>query len=143
MYLTYDEYSEMGGNLDDTAFEDLGFEAQTVVDWYTFGRLKNIKDDERPEELKRCMYRLITLLEDIRNANASVGDSGETLTAGATATIASQSNDGVSISYNVVSAQQKIEMADREKQRIVQQYLHMVTDSLGRRVLYRGLYPNE
>ena len=42
MYLTYDEYNTLGGQaLEETAFNQLEFEARTQIDWWTFGRLKN------------------------------------------------------------------------------------------------------
>ena len=31
MYLTFDEYTDMGGNLDETAFEDFEFEAGVKI----------------------------------------------------------------------------------------------------------------
>ena len=34
-YLTYDEYSEMGGTLDETLFNTLVLDAQAYIDWYT------------------------------------------------------------------------------------------------------------
>lgn len=142
MYLTFEEFTQMGGTLSDAVFQDLGFEAQTIIDWYTFGRLKNIEADKRPEELKRCMYRLITYLKDLQDATAAVGSDGS-LSTGGSAGIASQSNDGVSISYNTVGASEKLANAEKEKAKIVQMYLSTVVDSLGRRVLYRGLYPGE
>ena len=59
MYLTYAEYQTMGGTLDETTFNDLEFEAEATVNWYTFNRLKN--DTTFPEELKRLMKYLIGL----------------------------------------------------------------------------------
>ena len=41
MYLAYEDYQNMGGTLDETAFNDFEFEAETIVDWYTFNRLHN------------------------------------------------------------------------------------------------------
>ena len=66
MYLTYDEYSHMGGEeMSESAFEQLEFEARSQIDWWTFSRLK--KDAERgiemPEAVKRCMFKLIELLD--------------------------------------------------------------------------------
>ena len=61
----------------------------------------------------------------------------------ATATIASQSNDGVSVSYNVLSAKDLLESNQKAVEQTVQRYLAYVMDSLGRKVLYRGIYPDE
>ena len=138
MYLTYEEYQFMGGTLTETAFEDFEFQARAKIDWYTFNRLQN--ETEYPEAVKRCMYHLISLLEKINQAVAvSAEDNAGNITAG----IASQSNDGVSISYNVLSAKDGISMSDSKIQETIQMDLQGVTNSLGRRVLYRGLYPNE
>ena len=41
MYLTFDEYQEYGGTLDEAAFYQLEFEARAVIDWWTFNRLQN------------------------------------------------------------------------------------------------------
>ena len=147
MYLSYDVYQEYGGTIDDeTAFANYEFEARTIVDWYTFGRIPKwfTKEDDYPEALSRCMFALIKLILQLEEAN-SLGASvdGGSSTEGASGAIASQSNDGVSISYNVVSASEKLANADKEKMNIVQKYLNTVVDSLGRRLLYRGLYEGE
>ena len=61
MYLTYEEYQNFGGTLDETAFNDIEFEAEAHIDWYTFNRLW--KQTEYPERLKKCMFHIIRLLE--------------------------------------------------------------------------------
>ena len=40
-YLTYDEYQQYGGTLDETAYQDVAFEAQSVINWWTFNRLQS------------------------------------------------------------------------------------------------------
>lgn len=137
-YLTYDEYHDMGGTLDMTAFNDLVFDAQSTIDWYTFRRLK--KETEIPEEVKYCMYKLISLLDDLKKASAiDIATQEDSSLAG----ISSQSNDGVSVSYNVISAQDAIALNKDALKNCVQKYLSGVTDSLGRNLLYRGLYAGE
>ena len=72
MYLTYEEYQTMGGTLDETTFNDLEFEAEALVNWYTFNRLK--KDTNFPDELKRLMKYLIGLAQskaEVLNASGS------------------------------------------------------------------------
>jgi hypothetical protein len=138
MYLTYEEYQNMGGTLNETAFADFEFEARTQVDWYTFTRLQN--ETELPEAVKRCVYALIRLLQDKQQAMVVGGTSADgTVQAG----IASQSNDGVSVSFNTLSARDLVDMSKDAIESTVQRYLQGVTDSLGRKVLYRGVYPNE
>ena len=139
MYLSYAEYQAMGGTLDETTFNDYNFEATAKVNWYTFNRLKN--DTNIPEEVKRCVYRLIKLIEDINKAAATDG-TGEN-SSGMVAGIASQSNDGVSISYNTMSAKDMLETAQAQVETTIKQYLTYVTNELGKKVLYRGMYPDE
>ena len=139
MYLLYSEYVNMGGALDETLFNELEFEAETQVDWYTFNRLQN--ETELPERLKRCMYALINLIYKVQQASL-LGDDGSG-DSSINAAVASQSNDGVSISYNVVSASEAVELSKQEIEGTIQKYLQGVMNSLGRKVLYRGLYPGE
>lgn len=139
MYLTYTEYQEMGGTLDETTFNDLAFEASSKIDWYTFNRLQN--DTEYPDSLKRCMYRIIQYIQAEQQVSG-LGDADSTET-GVNAGIASQSNDGVSISYNILSARDVVETGKAQIEQIIKQYLSSVVNSLGQKVLYRGVYPNE
>ena len=73
----------------------------------------------------------------LQNDASSVGGDGSD------SAIASQSNDGVSISYNVLSAAQVLEMADKQVANAIKMYLNGEKDSKGRLVLYRGLYEGE
>ena len=140
MYLTYVEYQGMGGTLDEATFNDFEFEAESMVDWYTFGRLK--KFEEYPESLTKCMYHLIKLI-----ANKAVLDGTADANAQENSGVAkvklSESNDGVSVSYNALSAQSLLETIDKEVDATIKRYLSFVVDSLGRKVLYRGIYPDE
>lgn len=138
MYLLYSEYQNMGGTLDETTFNDVDFEAEARVDWYTFGRLK--QELEIPEAVKRCVYYLIKLISDKRNTTGIGTDEGAS---GTTSTVASQSNDGVSISYNVLSVRDAAELIDTQIKQTIQMYLQDVTNSLGQKLLYRGLYKGE
>lgn len=139
MYLLYDEYKDMGGYLEETAFAELEFEARAQIDYWTFNRLQN--EEEQSEAVKRCMYRLINLIHDMQTAGiVDTQGSGET---GTQAGIASQSNDGVSISYNVLSASEVVSNNKEQIADCIKQYLGAVKNSLGQKVLYRGLYPGE
>ena len=108
MYLTYGEYQELGGTLDSATFSEFEFEARCKIDWWTFNRLKN--EESYPEEVKRCMYKLIKLLQQVQQASALDGE-GDSSSGSSVAGISSMSNDGVSTSYNVMSAAQAAEMA--------------------------------
>ena len=138
MYLTYVEYQNMGGTLDETTFNDLEFEAEALVNWYTFNRLKN--DTTFPEELKRLMKYLINMAAFKNNVLAeSSGDN----TAVDGKTIASQSNDGVSVSYNVLNAKDLMEDIKADSKDAIERFLQGVMNEAGRLLLYRGVYPDE
>ena len=141
MYLTFDEYTQMGGDtLEETAFEQLEFEARAVIDYWTFNRLTN--ETEFPEAVKRCMFKLITLIhgqQQLLQASVPTTD-GNQLTHG---TIMSESNDGVSVSYNTLSSERLLDLVKNQTQSVISQYLGNVRNSLGQKVLYRGIYPNE
>jgi len=140
MYLTYDEYLAFGGTIDEAAFDNLEFEARTIIDWWTYNRLQN--EEEYSEAVKRCMYKLITLLYDKQRAQ-QLGKSNDETTSTTRAGIMQESNDGVSTMYNVVSADSAISQFDSEVKSTIRMYLQNVRNSLGRKVLYRGLYPGE
>ena len=140
MYLTHDEYLAFGGTIDEAAFDNLEFEARTIIDWWTYNRLQN--EEEYSEAVKRCMYKLITLLYDKQRAQ-QLGKSNDETTSTTRAGIMRESNDGVSTMYNVVSADSAISQFDSEVKSTIRMYLQNVRNSLGRKVLYRGLYPGE
>ena len=141
MYLTYAEYQELGGTLSESVFSDCEMEAETLIDWYTFNRLKN--EVNVSEDVKKCVYLLIkyiALQSGIDGSNNINADGTiSTLKGG----IASESNDGVSRSYNVLSAQELMDNAKSKIDSIIKMGLSSVVNSLGRKVLYRGLYPGE
>lgn len=138
MYLTYDEYTQLGGStLEETAFEQLEFEASAIIDWWTFNRLR--KQTEYPEAVKRCMFKLISLLQDKQRATAVDPTSENAIKP----SIASESNDGVATSYNTLSAKEAVDTIQKEVDQTIQTYLMGVRNSLGHNLLYRGVYPNE
>jgi len=138
MYLTYAEYQAMGGTLDSASYGNLEFEAEALINWYTFNRLKN--DTSFPEAVKRLMKYLIDLAQERAQLLTASGSGDSEVTQGA---IASQSNDGVSISFNVLSASQLMESLKDQESGAINRYLQDVTNEAGRKLLYRGLYPGE
>lgn len=137
MYLTYAEYKAMGGTLDEATFNDYEFEAEALVNWYTFNRLKNAAT--YPTELKRLMKYLINLVD---LENKTIDASGNNSVAGGVG-IASQSNDGVSVSYNILNADQLSETCKNKAAEAINRCLQGVKNELGHELLYRGVYPNE
>ncbi len=143
MYLTYEQYQEYGGTLDETTFNQLEFEAEAEIDWRTFNRLHKIDEENLDEKVHRCAYNLIDLLYTIKTfMNPVNSDSSESQSPGISK-IDSQSNDGVSTSYNILSARELMDRSKDEIENCINKYLQGVTDALGRKVLYRGIYPNE
>lgn len=137
MYLTYEEYLNMGGTLDEAAFDNYLIDSEMLIDWYTFNRLHG--ETEIPERVKQCVFKLISLA-DMKSKSLVLG---REVDGTGNASVSAQSNDGVSISYNTLSASQALDLIKLESGQIVKQYLNGVTNSLGRKLLYRGIYPNE
>ena len=138
MYLTYEEYTTMGGTLEETAYGEFEFEARAVIDWYTFCRLQT--EETYPEAVKRCMYKLIGLIRDRQQAMV-VGS--QSVDGSVQAGITNESNDGVSTSYNTMSAKDAAESIQKELETTIRMYLQGVKNSLGHKLLYRGVYANE
>ena len=140
MYLTFAEYTAYGGTItSETTFNDLEYEASSVIDWYTFGRLRN--DTEFSEDVKRCDFKLISLIQE--KLTAEIANPAKASEEGVPAGVASYSNDGVSASYNIMSAKDIIENSKAEMASVVNRYLAYTVNSLGQKVLFRGLYKNE
>lgn len=139
MYLTFEEYATWGGQLDAPDYLLAELEARLLIDRITFGRLKN--ETEIPEAVKFCMFKLIELLQEQKQLLAVPNmQNGDSLVQTG---ISSQSNDGVSISYNVMSASELYTMNKSKVDSVVKDYLHGVTNSLGQELLFRGMYLNE
>lgn len=142
-YLTYDEYSEMGGTLDETLFDTLLLDAQGYIDWYTFNRLwkEEWRTEDVMERVKICVYQLISLVAAKQNLitpqNTNAGGIN------VNAQVSTQSNDGVSTTYAVLSGELLFSHAKKEIEDTVNRYLNGIVNSVGRKLLYRGLYPGE
>ena len=125
-YLTYNEYKALGGNLIQTPFNLLEFEARRKIDERTFGRLKNVASV--PQEVKMCMFALI-------NSINSYGSS----TNGSNKNIASESTDGYSVSYVTGGTiQEMIQSKSVELNEIINTYLMGIVVN-GEHVLYIGV----
>ena len=142
-YLTYDEYSEMGGTLNETLFNSLVLDAQGYIDWYTFNRLwkEEWRTEDVMERVKICMYQLIGLVAAKNNLITPQGTNAGGINVNAQ--VSQQSNDGVSTTYAVLGAELLFSNAKKEIEETVSRYLAGVMNSVGRKLLYRGLYPGE
>ena len=136
MYLTYADYKVMGGTLDKVHFSNFEFQAEAQINRVTFNRLKG--DQTIPEEVKQLTKYLVDLLER-RNAAFSLGNNSSSVDP----YITSQSNDGISVSYNGMSPSDLIKLSEEDSINAIRSYLEGVTNEAGRKLLYRGLYPGE
>lgn len=89
-YLTYEEYRSLGGALDITPFNLLEFEARKKIDINTQNKLKNIESSNIPQEVKLCIYNLITSINNYASSIQSATENGN---------IASENIDGYSVTY--------------------------------------------
>jgi len=146
MYLTFEEYQAYGGTLDETSFQDLEFDAESTINWYTFNRL--FKDEWKAvletEQLKRCVYQLIRIKQLELELLASGGMGGGVAWKKEPGIIR-ESNDGVTTEYSVLSTGELLAYANgsRPKKDIIDRYLGCIVNDLGRKLLYRGIYPGE
>jgi hypothetical protein len=124
----------MGGTLDETTFTDYEIQAESVIDYVTFDRLRH--DTIFTERVRYCVYQLIKMVELKMQASTLGGEN-------AGSAITSQSNDGVSVSYNVLSASDVYKTSQDEMIKLIKMYLSGEKNSKGYLLLYRGVYPNE
>ena len=124
-YLTYNEYRTLGGTLDLTPFNLLEYEARRKIDERTLGRLKNVL--EIPQEVKMCMYSLISSLNNYSNENSNNKN------------IASESVGSYSVSYVTGGTiQEIIKSKSVELNEIINSYLTGVVVN-GQHVIYLGV----
>lgn len=140
MYLSYSEYTDYGGTLDETTYNEFEFEAECIVDYYTFNRLKN--DDIVAEPVKRLIFALIDIAQK-KEATLALGVSSSNSGTAKDVYITRQANDGVDTTYNSMSASSLYQLCRQETSKAIQRYLAHVVNQAGQKVLYRGLYPGE
>lgn len=130
MYLTYDEYLNMGGTLESTAFNLKGYDAEKLIDRRTFNRIKKDKDFVIPMDLKICMFKLIDILQEREQFIKGI-DSQQV--------VASRSNDGVSVSYVTYNIEDKKKEFESKLKSSIEECLYGITTSKGIPLLNRGL----
>lgn len=118
-YLTYKEYQELGGKLEEMPFNILEFRARKQIDNMTFNRLANLKNQK--EEVKLCEYELINKIENYNKASNGVK--------------LSENIDGYSVSY----AQTEIDERKKEYGEIIRNYLGECKTEDGTPYLYCGV----
>ena len=121
IYLTYEQYKEIGGALDLTAFKRHIDRACGFVDLHTQSRLQSVL--EVSQRAKACVRDLVEYL-------------ASNMTSGKTVTSKSQSAGGVSESESY--ATKTADDVYGDIQNMVYDYLLNVTDDNGTPLLYRG-----
>lgn len=127
-YLTYQEYHDLGGTLQENpSFNLLEFEARRIIDVRTFNRLKD--STNIPNEVKLCVFDLINSLDSFSKSINGTASNGN---------VASENIDGYSVSY-VTSNQIKeiVESRNKELGNIVSTYLLGVVYN-GEHLMYCG-----
>lgn len=120
-YLTYEEYTEIGGTLDLTAFNRNIDRACGVVDTETRNRVENMK--EMPRQVKACCRDLTEYLHNNSTLAKSVSSK-------------SQSAGGVSESESY--SEKTAEDMFGDIMNILYDYLGSLTDDNGTPLMYRG-----
>lgn len=128
MYLDYDTYVNMGGNLDSSAFTQWERKAEYEINAQAAGKtgMRISKLTELPQAVKDCTFDLIQFLSvNVENGNKTV-------------TSESQSSGGVSesYSYNVLDKDQ----IQVETESII--FNTFYGGGIGH-LLYRGLFPDD
>lgn len=85
-YLSYEEYMELEGTLEEVPFNELEFECRRIIDSRTQNRLQNA--DEIPQEVKMLENKMIQTLQGYY-ISLNKAQSG----------VASENTDGYSVSY--------------------------------------------
>lgn len=123
-YLTYDEYREYGGTLEETAFSRLSYKASRKIDRLTFNRLQN--DTEIKEPVKRLMFELIGVIGNNDNTSENYSPA-----------IASEGNDGYSVSFASTSFMSP-DAVDKKIDALIEEYLQFEKAQNGQFLLSCG-----
>lgn len=133
-YLTYDDYIDLGGTLDEEPFNLLEFEVRKIIDRRTQRRLIGV--EKMPQDVLVCMYKMINTV------NSYLSSTSVDTMNGANQNIASENIDGYSVSY--VTTDQILEKApniikskNAELEDIMLNYLYGVIVN-GQAIIYNG-----
>ena len=114
MLLSYNEYENAGGGLDEAAYNIYGYEAERLMQSKTHNRIKTVT-----EPIKYCFVRVCEIMQ---KADITADK------------VSSWSNDGVSGSFEKVETNDYIKKAEE----IIHNYLINETDEKGTPLLYLG-----
>ena len=154
-YVTLEYFNTVCSDaLAEEVFNNLEWEARRIVDAHTTGidnvrKLRNAfpTDEDDAEAVKRCMCRLIKLMNDIAEAEKKRGAVQRCDGTVTTGPVSSVSSGSESISYAAASdtaidaAVSDISARNRLFSQTVCEYLSGVCDANGVNLLYMGVYP--
>lgn len=86
-YLSYEEYIELEGTLEEMPFKKLEFECRRIIDERTQNRLKNVSTI--PQEVKICEYKMIEYISNYQSGLEQVNKG-----------ISSENIDGYIVNYS-------------------------------------------
>ena len=125
-YLSYTEYKELGGTLEEVPFNELEFECRKIIDSRTQNRLHSVTDI--PDEVKMCEFKMI-------NSIVSYNTAKEQAQSG----VKSENIDGYSVTYLTSNEiQQLITTQIADMQELVSTYLFGVIVN-NEHILYCGV----
>lgn len=121
LYLRYDEYTELGGELEPTAFGRYSIRAFSRIRQETHGRIDRMS--EIPVEVKYLCRDIIDYLHNNSTVDKQIVS-------------ASQSQGGVSESESYLS--KSVAEKDEDIECLIYDYISSVVDDNGTPLLYRG-----
>ena len=124
-YLTYEEYANMGGVCDLTAFNRNIDRACSAIDNATFNRIQAM--EEVPQRVKACCRDLV----EYYATNANTAEKG----------VASWSQSAGAVSESVSYTTKTADDVKSDVGDIIADYLRSVTDDNGTLLLYLGAMP--
>lgn len=158
MYITYSEYTQLHGAVDNIGFSRLAFNACRYLDRLTTGvdGVKKLKvafpvDEDSAAAVKHCAADIVNILLQIQEAeqSASAGRGYEATENGVRGKVVSSVTAGnESISYSAGGQSTALDAAisdpaarDKLIYSTIRQYLSGVQDANGVNLLYMGVYP--
>ena len=124
MYLTYDDYAQLGGTADKDKYKLLEFKTRKHLDLLTDCRIQRMS--QVPEAVKLCMVSMIDI-------EAKAGIEAQI----SSPQVSSFTTDGYSESYRQQMDVNQVRQAQND---IVRAMLYGELDDEGTPLLYRGLY---
>lgn len=158
-YIRRDYYEGLYGEIPETDFTRLVFEADRILDLHTTGidNVKKLKryfptDEDDAELVKRCAAKLVHFLHQVQTAELAALESrgyesteqgmrGKVISSVSAGNESITYANGISVSTDIDAAVKNKTTRDRMSAEIVWEYLAGVTDDNGVNLLYMGRYP--